>query len=240
MEQNKQLDNHVVKPQLVIFTKDSDVEYRLVSQNDEKSLDSTIEEIQTLMREKNGKGKSEKEKDDLYGEGKELWEKYANLLRNTKYTFYLNRKQYQFLTNLLTSELEYDVNTLFLAIELTNMLGTWKNTSSHSNDNELKGYTADATEVTYIYHLISKYKIKGLTNASYRFAEVLRKIGDISKIIAYYDTHAKSFSKEIQDWVASFEDGVEIEKLQVENTSTDTESTTKSKKSSKKELDKTN
>ena len=107
--------------------------------------------------------------------------------------------------------MEYDVNTIFLAIELTEMLGEWKNTGSAKDDKSVQGYISDATEITYIYHLIAKHKVKGLKNASYRFAEVLKRIGNISKVIAYYDTHAKNLSKDIQDWVASFEDGVFIE-----------------------------
>ena len=43
------------------------------------------------------------------------------------------------------------------------------------------------------------------------FAEILRKIGFISKVISYYDTNAKSLNKDIQDWAATFEEGVYIE-----------------------------
>ncbi|NBP59033.1 hypothetical protein EBU71_21290, partial [bacterium] len=57
----------------------------------------------------------------------------------------------------------------------------------------------------------AKHKVKGLQHGSYRFAEILRKIGAISKIIAYYDTAAKNLSKDIQNWVASFEDGIAID-----------------------------
>jgi hypothetical protein len=106
-------------------------------------------------------------------------------------------------------KMEYDVNTLFLAIELTNMLGSWYKSDSadkYKDDKELKGFTADATEVTYMYHLIAKHKVKGLTADSYSFAEVLRKIADISKIIQYYDESSKSMSKSIVEHVAAFED----------------------------------
>ena len=202
-------ETHVVKPNLSFFQEER--EYRFISVTDEINLDDKINELESLMSNKTGKGKTEKEKDDLYGEAKNLWGQYADLLRNVKYTFYLNRKQYQFLTDLLIEKLEYDVNTVFFAIELTDMLGEWKEESNYKNDTSFKDYTSDATEVTYIYHLISKHKVKGLSHSSYRFAEILKKIGEISKVISYYDTHAKNFSKEIQEWVASFEDGVVIE-----------------------------
>jgi hypothetical protein len=209
MENKPVLETNVVKPSLSIF--ENETEHRLIPILTEISLDSKISEVENFMRSNHGRGKSELEKDTLYADAKKLWEQYAELLRDMNFTFYLNRKQYQFLTDLLIDKMEYDVNTVFLAIELTNMLGEWKETGTAKDDSTLQGYTSDATEVTYMYHLISKHKVKGLSNSSYRFAEVLKRIGAISKIIAYYDTHAKSLSKDIQSWVATFEDGVQVE-----------------------------
>lgn len=210
MENNKPvLENNVIKPSLSIF--ENEQEYRLITLLDEVNLDNRVSDIENFMTNNHGRGLSELEKDNLYGKAKELWGKYAEVLRDVNFTFYLNRKQYQFLTDLLIDKMEYDVNTVFLAIELTNMLGDWSKKGSAKDDKSLQGYSSDATEVTYIYHLISKHKVKGLSHASYRFAEVLKRIGMISKVIAYYDTLAKSLSKDIQDWVASFEDGVSID-----------------------------
>jgi hypothetical protein len=203
------IETNVVKPELSFTEKEQ--EYRLISLQSEFQLDSKIKEIEDFMSNNHGRGKSEQEKDDLYTSAKNLWEEYAQILRDIHFTFYLNRKQYQFLTDLLIEKMEYDVNTVFLAIELTDMLGDWKNTGTSKDDNSLQGYTTDATEITYIYHLISKHKVKGLSNSSYRFAEVLRRIGNISKVIAYYDTAAKNLSKDIQNWVASFEPNIEVE-----------------------------
>lgn len=201
--EKQQLDNHVVKPKISFIV--DGTEYRLISHEDEMQLDAKIDIINTFMANNNGFGQSEEYKDDLYARAKELWQQYAAVLRDVKYTFWMNRKHFQYITSLLLEKLEYDVNTVFFAIELTNMLGTWKKEGTNKNDTEFKTYTADATEVTYMYHLIAKHKIKGLTNEAYMFADVLRKIGDISKVISYYDTAAKNLSKEIQTWVASFE-----------------------------------
>lgn len=207
--QKHEFETNVVKPSLITF--ENEVEYRLISTQDESTLDLAINEIESFMKNNDGKGKTELEKDELYKGAIDLWNKYANTLRDVNFTFYLDRRQYNFLTDLLIKYMEYDVNTLFLAIELTNMLGEWNQIGTAKDDSTLNGYTTDATEITYIYHLISKHKVKGLSASSYRFAEVLRRIGNISKIIAYYDTYAKNMSKDIQEWVAAFEDGVLIE-----------------------------
>lgn len=203
MENKPQVETNVVKPSLSIF--ENETEYRLISFESETSLDSAIAKIEEFIKSNTGTGKTEDEKDMLYYDAKQLWNQYAAILRDVEFTFYLNRKQYQYLTELLRDKLEYDVNTIFLAIELTDMLGQWVSEGSAKDDITIKGYKSDATEITYIYHLIAKHKVKGLSNSSYMFAQVLRKIGEISKVINYYDTSAKNLSTEIQKWVASWE-----------------------------------
>jgi len=197
------IETNVVKPKLSIFQ--NDIEYRLINKETEEMLDGKIAEIETFMATNHGFGKPDSYKDELYTSSKELWNQYARTLQDVVYTFYLNHKQFEYITSLLRDKMEYDVNTVFLAIELTNMLGTWASSSKGQKKDELRGYVADATDITYMYHLIAKHKVKGLTAQTYLFAEILKKIGDISKIISYYDSSAKSLSADIQKWVASFE-----------------------------------
>lgn len=201
--EKQELDNHVIKPRITFQIGGAD--RRIITAEDEASMDTKIQTIVDFMANYHGFGKDDSYKDDLYGRAKELWRQYAAVLRDVKYTFYMNRRQFHFITNLLLQKLEYDVNTIFFAIELTNMLGSWEKEGSGKSDDEVRTYTADATEVTYMYHLIAKHKVKGITADTYLFADILRKIGDISKVINYYDTAAKNLSKEIQEWVASFE-----------------------------------
>lgn len=221
------IETNVVKPKLSIFV--NEIEYRIITTETESQLDSGIADIEKFMANNHGFGETDAVKDVLYADAKTLWNKYAATLRDASFTFYLNRDEYRFLTNLLKDKLEYDVNTVFLAIELTNMLGDWVKSEKHKNDDEVKGFIVDATEITYIYHLIAKHKIKGLTKDTYTFAYTLRKIGDISKIISYYDTAAKNLSKEIQEWVANFEP-----KEETPTETATTEGTVKAKKLSPK------
>ena len=211
MENKPKLENHVIKPSVSIF--ENEVEYRLIPFMTELSLDSKIAQLESFMRDNQGFGKSEEDKDKLYDDAKALWRSFTNEFKEVVYTFYLNKKQYQYLLDLLKDKLEYDVNTVFFAIELTKLLGNWTDEGSSKDDNSLKGYLADATETTYIYHLIAKHKIKGISASTYRFSEILLRIGEISKIVSYYDTHAKALSKEIQEWVAEF-DGIKPGEVQ--------------------------
>ena len=202
------IETNVIKPKLSFF--ENETENLILDVNQETILDNKIIEVEEFMKNNEGKGKSESEKDELYKNAQDLWKSYATSLKETKYNFFLNRNQYNFLTNLILTKLEYDVNTVFLAIELTNLLGEMKGTK-FSNDTELINFPVNATEITYIYHLIANHKVKGLTKDAYTFSQVLIRIGDISKVFNYYDTAGKNLSTEIQDWVTLFEDGVTMD-----------------------------
>lgn len=207
------IETNVIKPE-ISFT-ENEINNLIITPEFEGALDAKISEIESYIQNNHGKDKSDEEKDNLYKNAQDIWREYAIILRDTKYNFYLNHEQYKFLTNLILTKLEYDVNTVFFAIELTNLLGSMKE-ARYNNDKELIGFTVNATEITYIYHLISPFKIKGLTKDAYTFTQVLRRIGDISKVFNYYDTAGKNLSTDIQDWATSFEDGVILEGETVE------------------------
>lgn len=65
-----------------------------------------------------GKDKSDEEKDAIYLYAQKIWQEYSDLLQETKYNFNLNRSQFKFLKNLLVTKMQYDVNTVFIALEL--------------------------------------------------------------------------------------------------------------------------
>jgi uncharacterized protein YjaG (DUF416 family) len=157
-----------------------------------------------------GKGKPEHEKEELYKNVTQLWKDYATSLKETKYNFYLNRVQWKFLDELISVRLEYDVNTVFFAIELTELLKEVRNTKL-LNDTDIVALEVDATQITYIYHLIATYKPKGLTKSTYTFSEILLRIGEISKIFNYYNMYSENLSAAVTNWVSAFEEGVTLE-----------------------------
>ena len=140
------IETNVVKPEVSFF--ENETTNTILSMEDEVKLDTQIQLIEDYMKNNTGKGKSEEEKDELYKNAQIMWKDYANLLRNVKYNFHLNRPQWKFLTNLLLTKLEYDVNTVFFAIELTNLLASMKDTK-FTDDNQLQSFQTDATEITY-------------------------------------------------------------------------------------------
>lgn len=202
MYQKPEIQTNVVKPKL--FTTFNNEEIRILSPEMENNLDLAVKDVITFITYNIGVGKSEEEKDYLYAESKRLWENYVRVLRDTKLTLYLNPEQFDYFTKILKEEIEYDVNTIFFGIDLTNTLGTWVKQVIES-EVEISSYQTDPVSFNYIEHLISTVKVKGLTEESYLFAQVLRKIKEIMKVVNYYDGHAKNLSKDIQEWVANFD-----------------------------------
>ena len=216
------IQTNVVKPEIKFLSNEK--EYLVISPDSENILDGKINAIENFI-EQDGKGKTDEEKDSLYRDAQVLWKEYADAMKTAKYNFHLNRSQWKFLTDLLLSKLEYDVNTVFFAIELVDLLGSMRETGKYTNDQDLNEFKVNATEITYIYHLISSHKIKGLTRDAFLFSEVLVKIGNISKLFNYYDAFGKSLSSDIQDWVSTFEEGVTIESSTIQAEVLDTENT---------------
>lgn len=201
------IQTNTIKPS-VIFT-ENDINYRNINENFELNLDSKYQAIVDFINNNTGKNKTEVEKDILYKKAQELCINYTNELKATKYNFNLNRVQWDFLNNLIQTKLEYDINTVFIAIELTQLLNSMEEDSKvFNNDTESFSFLVDATQITYIYHLIAEHKVKGLTKDTYTFSEILKRIGSVSKVFNYYDTIGKNVSTDVLDWVACFEENV--------------------------------
>lgn len=183
-------------------------QYDFLPEDTANAIEGKLEEINTYITDNDGRGKTEYEKNELYENAQKLWNEVAVLLNDAKFGLILTKPQYIYMTNLLLEKMEYDVNLLFFAIELTNMLGNMKLTKDkerYKNDVDPIVYSLTATDITYLYHVLQQHKVKGLKAASYTFAEIIRRIGDISKIFSYYDNETKELSTKIQDWVVGFE-----------------------------------
>jgi hypothetical protein len=191
------VDVNTVKPELSFFLNEK--MYRLLDFDMELKLDGGVSSLENYMNETTGFGKTDEQKDMDYAHAQMMWKQYQSDLRDCSFNFYLNRPQYNLLTDIILKKLEYDVNTVFIAIELTELLGSMGGTK-FSNDDDLKEFKVTATEITYIYHLIQNYKVKGLTKDAYTFSKILIRIGEISKIVNYYDAYAKNLTEEISKW----------------------------------------
>ena len=206
---NNQIQTHTTKPEVITVI--NDITSRLISIESEVNLDAKITKVEDYMINNSARGKSNVEKDATYGAAQSLHKEYLHEFLEAKYNFWLNRPQYNFLTDLILTKLEYDVNTVFIAIELTNLMASMKAKGKYSNDQDVICYEITATELTYVYHLLAKHTVKGLTKQAYTYVEILSRIGELSKIFNYYETTNKNIVTDITDWVVTFDESVQLE-----------------------------
>jgi hypothetical protein len=183
------------------------VEVRFIDLETELLLDQKSNDLSTFMKDNTGVGLSDVELDVLYAKSQELLVDYRTYLSDVKFNFWLNRQQYNLLTDILLNKTEYDQNTVFIGIELTKTLGNIYDSvkkSAFKNDSELKVFKFDATELTYIFHLIKPHKVKGLKKEAFLFSEILISIANTSKILNYYDSLVKNLSGDIMKWASEF------------------------------------
>ncbi len=185
---------------------------KLLNEEVERSLDIKAENITNFMKNNDGRGTDDNTKDKLYKDAQILWKEFSNELDTTKYNFFLNRRMSKYLIDLLKNKLEYDTNTVFFAIELEKMVDS---IGKIDNDVDYLALPLSATEVTYVYHLLSKHKVKGLTKDTHTFVEILMLIGSTSKIFDYYNTLLENLSTDITNWVTLFDEGVTSDVSQI-------------------------
>lgn len=200
----KKLETAVVKPETTITR--SETEMQLIATEQENKLDSIIQEIKDYMSNNSGKGKTNSEKDEMYLSAQKIWKSFIDTLESVRYNFFLDKEQAKYLQDLIQNKLEYDVNSVFFAIEIKSLIDSIRNSKT-----DISSFPMSATDVTYIYHLISQHKVKGLGKDSINFSQILLMIGSVSKIFNYYDTTGKNLATDIQDWVLTFDDSVNFD-----------------------------
>lgn len=203
-------EKKIIKDKPVTSIKYGDIEFSIVDIDRLNLIDSKISELNGFIRNNTGKEQTEDIKDSLYKKSQDMYSDIRNNVLDLNFHFNLTYNEYSFIKFLFKHELEYDVNTIFLARELKDILLESSAVKEDNSDTVL--IKLNGTKLTYIYHLISNVKVKGLEDPdSETFAQVLIKIADMSKILNYYDIKLKDYSSHIMDWVSSFQDSVTYE-----------------------------
>ena len=192
---------------------------RLFSIENEANLDMKIQNLTQYLTDNHGYGTDESIKDGLYETATNMFKDFGEYFRDVKYSLHLTKKQFNFITNLLITKLEYNAETVFDAIALSSMLVSWKEINDKNvkiklakgkEDTVTYPYYFDVTEMNYLIRLITLHKVKGLQPETYIFAEVIRKIDTITTLFKYYNSIFEFLKSDIHTWVAEF-DGVTVE-----------------------------
>lgn len=213
MNKKEKLENYTQKPNMFSESRN---DVRLISEEIESTLDNQYKMAMSIMDSNMEIIDDENRKDELYQEVINAYNDMRNVLLTAKYNFSLTSNEVEYINSILRNETKYDVNTIFVGINLVKLLDAWLDTKGKSKDELL--YEATQTDITLIYHLIAEHKIKGINKHAYLFASILTKIGEISKIINYYDNLNKNINQfAIKKWLPTIENMTAEQAKEMEN-----------------------
>lgn len=172
-----------------------------------EKLDSILGSAYDLMEKEYT---TNEEKDNAFGEYKEIAMSFGRTLGETKYNFMLTEKEYKLMRKIIFREIEYDRQDLYFGLLVKDdFFGVVESRPGWDKDKFKDGVetvTTDINTITRLSHLCSMYKVKGLGEDAENFYEILKKITDISKSFEYYNNTGEQMSKDAMNWVQGLEE----------------------------------
>jgi len=151
------------------------------------------------------KSMSEADKDKIYIIAEHLFNEYQKNLNKMDFNFELTQDEWKFMIDVLKHKLEYDQNEIFQMEEVRKeyLDGAEEIQKSMPKDVEEIPTIINVNNIIILYHLISKYKVKGINKQHYAFLTLLTKIGERIKLFNAYTVWVQRLSEDFQLWGGS-------------------------------------
>ena len=140
---------------------------------------------------------SEEQKDKVYEIAQYLFNSYQKKLNELNFHFPLTNDERKFVFNVFRNKLEYDQNEVF---QLKEIKENYLDVEFKKGDNGEFDTYINVNDLIVFYHLISKYKVKGITQEHYDFLQILTKIGERIKLFNAYNVVVQRLSNDFQLW----------------------------------------
>jgi len=157
------------------------------------------------------KNMNEESANKIYGIAQYLFDFFQKDLKIMTFEFNLTKDEKKFLLDIFRNKLEYDQNEIFQVKELKN---NYLDELSNNNVSYIK-----VDDIIILYHLISKYKVKGINSYYYSYVDILTKIGERIKLFNAYNVWIERLSSDFQLWGGSlpFDSDINDKPLNNEN-----------------------
>jgi len=151
------------------------------------------------------KNMDEGSKDRIYSISEYLFNGFQLKLNAMTFNFSLSQDEWKFMYDVLRNKLEYDQNEIFQVKELREKYldkvseyykGLPKNTKEILT-------MINVNDLIVLYHLISKYKVKGINKFHFAYLGLLTKIGERIKLFNAYNVWIQRLSNDFQTWGGS-------------------------------------
>ncbi len=153
-----------------------------------KKFDPNLEEVKKL---------TEKQKDKIYDIAQYLFNGFQKKLNELTFIFPLTNDERKFIFNVFNNKLEYDQNEVF---QLKDLKDNYLDMDFKQNENKEYITYINVNDIIIFYHLIAKYKVKGINKDHYEYLQVLTKIGERIKLFNAYNVVVQRLSNDFQIW----------------------------------------
>jgi hypothetical protein len=156
-----------------------------------KKFDPNIEFVRNM---------TEEQKDKVYEIAQYLFNNYQKKLNELNFHFPLTNDERKFVFNVFRNKLEYDQNEVF---QLKEVKDNYLDKEFDKGEDGIYNTFINVNDLIIFYHLISKYKVKGITQEHYDYLQILTKIGERIKLFNAYNVVVQRLSNDFQLWGGS-------------------------------------
>lgn len=170
------------------------------------------------------KNMTDSERNKIFGIASYVFDEHSVKYKDLIFKFDLTRKEYKFLTNVF-NRLEYGPDEIF---QLDKLKQTYFSVHEGLDKKIPKDIDIIPTRITVnmiviLYHLVSLYKVKGVTEEFYIFRDILSKIGDRIKLLNAYNVLIERLSNDFAHWTTTLnaldeiQDTSDLESVVIDN-----------------------
>jgi hypothetical protein len=153
-----------------------------------KKFDPNLEFVRNL---------TEEQKDKVYEIAQYLFNSFQKKLNDFVFHFPLTNDERKFVYHVFRNKLEYDQNEIF---QLKDVKENYLDKDFEKNQQGIYDTFINVNDLVIFYHLISKYKVKGITQEHYDYLQILTKIGERIKLFNAYNVVVQRLSNDFQLW----------------------------------------
>ena len=164
-----------------------------------------LSEFLSLFRtdSENVKKMEKKDRDKLFGYGKELFQSYQNQYSALEFNFELSTKEWSYIVNTLTRKLSYNGQELFNYWELYMKFLEPTNELAKKLPKQLESFVpiCSIQSLILLSHLLMKWEEKGSTDSFYHFKNILTEIAKMTRLFNAYGVILERVTNSFNNWV---------------------------------------
>lgn len=180
-------------------TGNKEADFSILKNDSKEEIENKQEEIIQFLEDNDPNKVDPENKDELFLQAINKWDEMKDIIKNAVCTVKFTNVELKVLDNKLHKNAEYNAETIFYAMHLKkHFLNMLPKTSGGA-------YVSHDIDITFsqsvgLYHIISDIKVKGLSESTYAFANILYTLSEITHVYNYFDRVSAFTSKKIKEW----------------------------------------